>query len=258
MNGRPVVHRQDVEPDGATPADGPRIAVLVSLNFPDLTEPVADLVRRFTRTALTSLHGLGARYELVDTSADGLGDPAQYAGYDGLLLLGGGDVDGELYGIDGPVPHSYGVDRRADDHCITAIRAATAAHRPVLGICRGSQLVNIAFGGTLIPDLEDYRLHRGGPGQPLFLDEKVTVAQGSRLATLTGAERLTVRSGHHQAVAAVGNGLVAVAHADDGVIEAVEHPTRWVVGVQWHPEDPDGSDEHRQRIFQTFVAACAR
>ncbi|MER6983742.1 gamma-glutamyl-gamma-aminobutyrate hydrolase family protein [Streptomyces carpinensis] len=258
MSGRPVVHRQEVEPDGAAPAGGPRIAVLVSLNFPELTEPVADLVRRFTRTALTTLHDLGARYELVDTSADELGDPAATAAFDGLLLLGGGDVDGELYGAGGPVPNSYGVDRRADDHSIAAIRAVTAARRPVFGVCRGSQLVNIAFGGTLVPDLEDYRLHRGGPGQPLFLDEKVTVAQGSRLAGLTGADRLTVRSGHHQAVAAVGDGLVPVAHAEDGVIEAVEHPRQWVVGVQWHPEDPDGSDEHRLRIFHGFVAACGR
>ncbi|GGJ62561.1 gamma-glutamyl-gamma-aminobutyrate hydrolase family protein [Streptomyces brasiliensis] len=258
MSDSPVVHRHEVEPDGAPPADGPRIAVLVSLNFPDLTEPVAELVRRFTRTALTTLHALGARYELVDTSADRLGDPAATAGYEGVLLLGGGDVDGELYGADGPVPNSYGVDRRADDHCIAAVRAVAAAKRPVLGICRGSQLVNIAFGGTLVPDLEDYRLHRGGPGQPLFLDEKVTVTEGSRLATLTGAGRLTVRSGHHQAVSAVGDGLVAVAHAEDGVIEAVEHQERWVVGVQWHPEDPDGSDHHRMRLFSGFLAACDR
>ncbi|MQY40823.1 Carbamoyl-phosphate synthase small chain [Streptomyces sp. RB17] len=251
-----MVHRREVEPDGAPPAGGPRIAVLVSLNFPDLTEPVADLVRRFTRTALSTLHAVGARYELVDTSADGLGDPAASAAYDGLLLLGGGDVDGELYGFGGPVPNSYGVDRRADDHSIAAIRAVAAAQRPVFGICRGSQLINIAFGGTLVPDLEDYRLHRGGPGQPLFLDEKVSVAQDSRLAALTGTGRLTVRSGHHQAVAAVGDGLVAVAHADDGVIEAVEHPERWVVGVQWHPEDPDGSADHRLRLFDGFVAAC--
>jgi putative glutamine amidotransferase len=252
-----VVRRREVEPHGAAPAGGPRIAVLVSLNFPDLTEPVADLVRRFTRTALSTLRTLGARYELVDTSAGALGDPAATAGCDGLLLLGGGDVDGELYGAAGPQPNSYGVDRRADDHCIAAVRAATAARRPVLGVCRGSQLINVAFGGTLVPDLEDYRLHRGGPGRPLFLDEKVTVAQDSRLATLAGAGPLTVRSGHHQAVAEPGDGLVAVAHAEDGVIEAVEHPERWVVGVQWHPEDPDGSDDHRRRLFAGFVDACA-
>ncbi|MGQ5637649.1 MULTISPECIES: gamma-glutamyl-gamma-aminobutyrate hydrolase family protein [unclassified Streptomyces] len=252
-----VVRRREVEPHGAAPAGGPRIAVLVSLNFPDLTEPVADLVRRFTRTALGTLRALGARYELVDTSAGALGDPAETAGFDGLLLLGGGDVDGELYGAAGPLPNSYGVDRRADDHCIAAVRAATAARRPVLGVCRGSQLINVAFGGTLVPDLEDHRLHRGGPGEPLFLDEKVTVAQDSRLATLAGAGPLTVRSGHHQAVAGTGDGLVAVAHAEDGVIEAVEHLERWVVGVQWHPEDPDGSDDHRRRLFSGFVDACA-
>ncbi|AXI81676.1 gamma-glutamyl-gamma-aminobutyrate hydrolase family protein [Peterkaempfera bronchialis] len=252
------MHRHEVEPPGPAPVGGPRIAVLVSLNFPDLTEPVADLVRRFTGTALATLRELGADHRLVDTSADALGDPAEAADLDGLLVLGGGDVDGALYGVTGPVPHSYGVDRRADDHTLAAIRAAVAAGRPVLGICRGHQLVNVAHGGTLIPDLEDHRLHRGGPGQPMFLDEKVTVTPGTRVADLAGELRLTVRSGHHQAVDRVGGGLVVAARADDGVVEAVEHPERWVVGVQWHPEDPDGADAHRRRLFAGFVAACAR
>ncbi|MET8249100.1 gamma-glutamyl-gamma-aminobutyrate hydrolase family protein [Streptomyces sp. NPDC005202] len=253
---RPFVHRHEVEPDGGGAGENPRIAVLVSLNFPDLTEPVADLVRRFTRTALTTLRDLGAGYELLDTSDGALGDPAAVAGFDGLFLLGGGDVDGELYGVSGDVPNSYGVDRRADEYSIAAIRAAVAADRPVLGVCRGSQLINVAFGGTLVPDLEDYRLHHGGPGQPLFLDEKVTIADGTRLAALVGERRPTVRSGHHQAVEEPGAELVVAATADDGVIEAIEHPEKWVIGVQWHPEDPDGSDEHRMRLFRGFTAAC--
>ncbi|MBO0845769.1 MAG: gamma-glutamyl-gamma-aminobutyrate hydrolase family protein [Nocardioides sp.] len=256
MSGRPVVHRHEVEPGGAPAAGGPRIAVLVSLNFPDLTEPVADLVRRFTRTALATLRDLGAGYELIDCSQGGIGEPGAVTGFDGLFLLGGGDVAAELYGVAGPVANSYGVDRRADAYSIAAIRAAVAAGRPVLGVCRGSQLINIAYGGTLIPDLADYRLHRGGPGEPLFLDEKVTIAEGSRLAALAGAGHLTVRSGHHQAVDVVGTGLVAVAYAEDGVVEAVEHPGQWVVGVQWHPEDPDGSADHRLRLFEGYLAAC--
>lgn len=253
------VSRAEVEPVGAPRADGPRITVLVSLNFPDLTEDTAALVRRFTRTTLETLREVGARHTLIDTSAPAaLGDPASVAGHDGLLLLGGGDIDSELYGVRGPVRGSYGVDRRADEHSIAAIRAAVAAGRPVLGICRGSQLVNLAYGGTLVPDLEDHRLHRGGPGQPLFVDEKVTVTDGSRLASLIGEPRPTVRSGHHQAVDRPGAGLVVSALADDGVVEAVEHPRRWVVGMQWHPEDPDGCAVHRRRVFTGFAAACAR
>ncbi|GAA2426487.1 gamma-glutamyl-gamma-aminobutyrate hydrolase family protein [Streptomyces macrosporus] len=260
LPGAPVVLRSEVEPEGVAAGDGPRIAVLVSLTFPNMTEEVADLVRRFTRTALTALTDLGARCELVETSTplEDLGDPGRVAGYDGLFLLGGGDVDSALYGVVGPVPNSYGVDRRADEFALAAIRAAVDADRPVLGICRGSQLVNVAFGGTLVPDLEDHRLHRGGPGQPMFLDEKVTVVEGTRLAGLVQGPRLTVRSGHHQAVDRVGDGLVTAARADDGVVEATEHPDRWVVGVQWHPEDPAGSAAHRTRLFRGFLDACAR
>lgn len=257
----PVVLRSEVEPEGGTAGnDGPRIAVLVSLNFPDMTDETADLVRNFTRTALTAFRDLGAHCELVETSTplEDLGDPERVAGYDGLFLLGGGDVHHELYGRAETAPHSYGVDRRADEFALAAIRAAVDADRPVLGVCRGSQLVNVAFGGTLVPDIEDYRLHRGGPGKPMFLDEKVTVTEGTRLAGLVRDTRLTVRSGHHQAVARVGDGLVAVAHADDGVIEGTEHPDKWVIGVQWHPEDPAGSEVHRTRLLRGFLDACAR
>ncbi|MFE9093104.1 gamma-glutamyl-gamma-aminobutyrate hydrolase family protein [Streptomyces sp. NPDC007264] len=257
MSARAAVHRHEVEPPGPAPADGPRIAVLVSLNFPGLTVPVAGLVRRFTRTALATLRDLGAAHLLIDTSAEPLPDPSAVTAFDGLLVLGGGDVDGELYGVSGPVPNSYGVDRRADEHTLAAIRWACAAARPVLGVCRGSQLVNIAHGGTLVPDLADHRLHHGGPGQPMFLDEKVTITPGTRVADLAGELRPTVRSGHHQAVDRVGAGLIVAARADDGVVEAVEHPGRWVVGVQWHPEDPDGCAVHRRRLFSGFVTACA-
>ncbi|MFO7400178.1 MAG: gamma-glutamyl-gamma-aminobutyrate hydrolase family protein [Actinomycetales bacterium] len=257
MTGGSVVHRHEVEPEGGGSGGDPRVALLVSLNFPDMTEHVADLVRRFTRTATTTLRDLGAGYELYDTSdVAALPDPASVTGFDGLLLLGGGDIDPELYGHHGEVPNSYGVDRRADEYSIAAIRAAEQAGRPVFGICRGSQLINVAYGGTIVPDIEDYRLHRGGPGKPMFLDEKVTIVEGTRVAAMAGERRVTVRSGHHQAVAEPGEGLVVAALADDGVIEAVEHPERWVVGVQWHPEDPDGSAEHRIRLFSAFLAAC--
>lgn len=258
----PVVHREEVEPHGGGAGaggagGGPRVAVVVSLNFPGLTVPVADLVRRFTRTALTTLRELGAGYELLDTSdASALDDPAAVADCDGLLLLGGGDVDGRLYGHGGALPNAYGVDRAADAYALAAIRAAVAAGRPVFGICRGSQLINVAHGGTLVPDIEDHRLHHGAPGEPMFLDEKVTVVDGTRLAHLVGATRVTVRSGHHQAVDRVGDGLVVAARADDGITEGIEHRQRWVVGVQWHPEDPDGPRAHCVRMFDGFLFAC--
>lgn len=254
---RTVVTRAEVEPPApTTPARGPSIAVLVSLNFPDMTEHVADLVRRFTRTALETLVATGAAYHLLDSSLPLL-DPGIVAEYDGLLLLGGGDIDGELAGHPGVAPNSYGVDRRADEDAIAAIHAAAAAEVPVLGICRGSQLINVAYGGTVLPDIEDYRLHRGGAGSPLFLDERVRLVPGSRLEALLGVSELVVRSGHHQAVERVGDGLQVAAQALDGVIEAVEHTRDWVFGVQWHPEDPRGPESDRLRLVSAFVEEAA-
>ncbi|MET7339044.1 gamma-glutamyl-gamma-aminobutyrate hydrolase family protein [Nonomuraea sp. NPDC005650] len=233
------------------------IAVVVSLNFPDLDEQMAGLVRRFTRVALETLVELGASYELVDTSMP-LADPTLPARCDGLLLLGGGDIDGSCYGSAlSEAPRSYGVDLRADRDALTAIAAAEEAARPILGICRGSQLLNVHRGGTIIPDIEDFALHRGGDVGPLFVDERIHIQSGTRLQALLGAESIVGRSGHHQAVDALGAGLVVAARADDGIIEGLEDPDRWLIGVQWHPEDDDGPMQDRRRLFGGFVEACA-
>ncbi|MET0837462.1 MAG: gamma-glutamyl-gamma-aminobutyrate hydrolase family protein [Marmoricola sp.] len=258
MTPSPVVGLADVTPDRPQPSDPvAHVAVLVSLNFPGLTDETAELVKRFTRVALATLVELGASYELFDTSRP-LPDPTSVVRCDGLLLLGGGDVDGRLYGAeDGDVPNSYGVDIRADHDGIAALEAAVGGDLPVFGICRGSQLINVARGGTIIPDIDDFALHRGGPGEELFLDEEVNVLSDTRLAQLMGSELVVVRSGHHQAVAELGKGLVVAARAHDGIIEGFEDPTRWVVGVQWHPEDGDGSEDDRVRLFEGFIGACA-
>lgn len=255
----PVVHRSEVEPAVRHPREAgrPHVAVLVSLNFPDLSEATAGLVRRFTRNALTALGDLGASFELLDTSTPA--DLAVAAGADALFVLGGGDIAPACYdGPAGAVPNSYGVDEAADRVSIDLIRAYVAADLPVLGICRGSQLINVAHGGTIIPDIEDHRLHRGAEGEPLFLDEKVDVLPGTRLAQLVGAGPLIVRSGHHQAVDAVGPGLVVAARAQDGIVEGVEHPAKWVLGVQFHPEDDDGGDRDLRLLVAGLLAAAGR
>ncbi|MGW6173742.1 gamma-glutamyl-gamma-aminobutyrate hydrolase family protein [Arthrobacter sp. NPDC055138] len=235
-------------------ADAPRIAVVVSLTFPGMTDQTLELMERFTRTALETLVAAGARAELVDSAAADLLPAAELAAYDGVLFLGGGDVDGALYGHHDPVPNTYGVDRRADEYCLELIRGVLMRDQPMLAICRGSQLLNVACGGTLIPDLDPWHLHRGGPGSPMFLDESVRLLPGSKVAAIMGSERITVRSGHHQAVGAVATELTAIAVADDGVVEGTEHPGKtWVVGVQWHPEDSDGNAVDRTALFAEFV-----
>ena len=250
-----VVSLDEVLPTDPGARTGPRVAVLVSLNFPDLTPPVADLVRRFTARALEVLAARGADWTLVDTTDDlpGVGDVLDT---DAVLLLGGGDVDSEVYGVGGPVPHEYGVDRDADEFCMEAIRGAVDDGTPVLGICRGHQLVNVAFGGTLLPDIPEDGLHHGPHGDDLFVDERVELEEGSRLRAILGTDVVVVRNGHHQAVAEVAPELRRAAVAADGVVEAVEHPEAWVVGVQWHPEDTLGDPEGLDQLVDALLDAA--
>ena len=261
----PIVSRADVDlPDALGPVPKrPHVAVLVSLNFPDMTDPVAELVRRFTRNALVALTSAGASYVLVDSSARSELRAAVALGAtaDALLVLGGGDVSAACYAGTAtsspvePVPNSYGVDEEADRGSLALVSAYAEAARPVLGICRGAQLINVAYGGSILPDIEAFELHRGGPGEPMFLDEKVEVVDGTRLARIVGAGPLVVRSGHHQAVDRIGDGLVVAARALDGIVEAVEDPHRWVLGVQFHPEDDDGGDRELTRLIGALIAA---
>ena len=181
-----VVHLNEVVPPDAGTREGPRLTVLVSLNFPDLNDHVAGLVRGLTRTALEEVAALGFDWRLVDTSLP-LPDVESAVDTDAVLVLGGGDIDSELYGVPGPIPHEYGVDPAADLFTIEAIRAAVDDDVPVLAICRGSQLLNVAYGGTLVPDLDPSHLHKGDYHDGLFIDEHVRIDEGTRLLEILGA-----------------------------------------------------------------------
>lgn len=247
----------DVMPEVPDAEGLPKIAVVVPLHFPDFTEETRDLVIRFTSTALSALVELWAALQVIDVSDPDA--PPIDDDVDGVLLLGGGDVDPTLYGHYGEVPNLYGVDRGCDERTLTLIKTAVGTGRPTLGICRGSQLLNVAHGGTLIPDLGPDNPHRGRGDEPMFLDDTVVVEPDSRLAAVLGTERLTVRNGHHQAVGEVAPDLRVAARGLDGVIEAVEHrdPRTWLMGVQWHPEDSDGSAASRVALFTALVEQAA-
>jgi len=156
---------------------------------------------------------------------------------DGVLFTGGGDVDPARYGAVAS-PHVDGVDPARDAYEIALAEQAAAAGMPMLGVCRGAQVINIAFGGTLIqhlPDVSDLsHRERDRWAEPVH---PVRVSQDSRLAEVVERELVGVNSLHHQAVDVVGRGLRAVGWAGDGTIEAIEGlgPLR-VLGVQWHPE----------------------
>ncbi|GAB2623893.1 gamma-glutamyl-gamma-aminobutyrate hydrolase family protein [Kocuria himachalensis] len=258
MNRQAVhLNAHEVTPVGlwSLRAGAPTVATVVSLNFPGLTPHTRDLMRRFTRTALQGLVNTGARPILVDSSARQLPDPAVTATADAVLVLGGGDVDPALYGVGGPVPNAYGVDRRADLYTMDLLGRSLDRDVPLLAIGRGSHLLNVACGGTLVPDLGTGHGHRGEPGDPMCPEQEVALEPGSRLATVFGAHRLAVRSDHHQAVDVVAPELRVAAVADDGVVEATEHRERtWAIGVQWHPEDSHGSAADRGKLFSAFVA----
>lgn len=179
--------------------------------------------------------------------------PVALRDLDGLLLSGGGDIDPARYGED-PHPDVYGLDPARDAWELALVAAATV---PVLGICRGSQLLNVAAGGTLEQHLPDRTsiVHRDLERKREIIHD-VEVAAGSRLHAVVGGLRLGVNTLHHQAVATVGQGLRAVAWAPDGTIEAVEAKgDRPLLAVQWHPELLLDHEPHRA-LFTWLVASA--
>jgi putative glutamine amidotransferase len=175
---------------------------------------------------------------------------------DGLVLSGGGDIDPAIYGAaKDPATGPASPDR--DQAELELCQQALADGVPLLAICRGIQIVNVALGGTLHQHLPDLVGHDGHSPDPAgYGTHKVGIAPGSRLAGLLGRPEAAVPTHHHQSVDRLGQGLVAVAWTDDGVIEAAEPDgssglTSLVAAVQWHPEA--GED---QSLFTALVAAA--
>jgi putative glutamine amidotransferase len=181
----------------------------------------------------------------------------------GLLLTGGEDVDPSLYG-EALRPSVSGTNPLRDATELALLAAAREQRRPVLAICRGIQLINVALGGTLIRDLPSQRPSGIMHDQPHDRDARtheVTIVAGTRLAAATGTTEMSVNSYHHQAVDRLASGLRVTATAPDGVIEAVEveDPEWWVVAVQWHPEDLTTDVRAWDRgIFKAFAEEIER
>jgi putative glutamine amidotransferase len=185
---------------------------------------------------------------------------AIFARIDGLLLPGGVDIDPAEFG-EKRHPKLGDVEPERDALELALCRWALAENKPLLGICRGIQVVNVAAGGALYQDIPSQcatTIKHETPGQPrAFLAHDVLLEAKTRLAGLVGAEPLPVNSWHHQAVKAVGRGLIVSARAGDGIVEALEAPERhFAVAVQFHPEDMYATSERIARLFAGFVAAC--
>jgi putative glutamine amidotransferase len=205
-------------------------------------------------TYVTSIRNNGGRPVLLPPGGDAAEAAATVAVLDGVVIAGGGDIDPAIYGA----PKHPKTEVTAPDRDAWELAVAEAAVRqgvPLLGICRGAQMLNVACGGTLhqhIPDLVGHHEHSGTKRG--FGRHKVRVTSGSIVQSiLPGGEFFDVPTHHHQAVEIVGKGLIPVAWADDGIVEAIESttPGEFLVGVQWHPEQGDDP-----RLFSALVAAA--
>jgi putative glutamine amidotransferase len=188
----------------------------------------------------------GGRPIVVPPSEDGIEETLD--ALDGVILSGGGDIDPTLYEAE-PHPETDEPRRARDEAELRMLQAALERDMPVLAICRGSQVLNVARGGDLVQHLPEevgHERHKHEPGA--FSDHDVTLAADSRLGALLG-EHAPVKSHHHQGYGRIGSGLREVAWAEDGVVEGLEDPEkRFALGVLWHPEE--GEDF---ALFQALV-----
>jgi gamma-glutamyl-gamma-aminobutyrate hydrolase PuuD len=202
----------------------------------------ADYVRAVERA--------GGRPLLVPPSPDGIAETLE--ALDGLIFSGGSDLGPDLYGQEAH-RETTGVVPERDAAELALLEAALERDLPVLAICRGSQVLNVALGGDLvqhIPDVVGTDRHKQVAGT--FADHEVTVAEGTRLSALLDP-RVPVKSHHHQGFGRIGAGLRVAARDDDGTIEALEDPSRrFALGVLWHPEA--GED---RRLFEGLVEEAA-
>jgi putative glutamine amidotransferase len=212
---------------------------------------------------LEALRRADARTAIVSPGEEG--DPGELLEpFDGLLLVGGGDIDPSRYGAEPDAEHNYGVEPDRDAFEIDLLRAADRLHLPTLCICRGMQMMNVAWGGSL---------HQHLPGMPGLIPHGIPIdgtqtlhaiepVPGTLLSATTKAVRLTGASHHHQGIDRVGDGLVVSGRSPDGLVEAIELPgadgndvehTTWMLGVQWHPEETSATDRDQQVIFEALV-----
>jgi putative glutamine amidotransferase len=173
---------------------------------------------------------------------------------DGLLLVGGGDVEPSRYGAE-PSSTMYGLEPDRDAFEVALLHEADARGLPTLCVCRGLQVLNVAFGGTLIQHLPDdprFMAH-GTPSGEEDLRHDVKLEPGSKLALAVGTDVVTCSSHHHQGLERLGEGLRATGWSEDGLVEAAEREDGWLVGVQWHPEDTAETDPAQQSLFDELI-----
>jgi len=209
---------------------------------------------------IDALRRAGARTLIV--SPGETNDPVEILEpFDGLVLIGGGDVDPARYGAEPDLEHNYGVEEDRDELEIGLLLAADELHMPTLAICRGMQVMNVAFGGTLHQHLPAMpgMLEHGVPVSDSVSTHDVKASRDGRLLASAGVDVLSCSSHHHQGVDRLGDRLAATGWSDDGLVEAIElqvedpYTDTWMLGVQWHPEDTASTDRAQQALFDGLV-----
>jgi putative glutamine amidotransferase len=210
------------------------------------TEPAAFIPLAYVR----AVERAGGRPLLVPPNEGAIEETLDIL--DGVVFSGGGDLDPQTYGAEAH-PETMQVNPARDQAELALLEAALARDMPVLAVCRGSQVLNVARGGDLVQHLPEEVGHdRHRHTEPMMADHDVTVNADSRLGSILG-ERAPVKSSHHQGFGRLGDGLREAAWAEDGTIEALEDPGhRFAVGVLWHPEE--GEDF---ALFQALVEEAA-
>ncbi|MGW7600708.1 gamma-glutamyl-gamma-aminobutyrate hydrolase family protein [Streptomyces antimycoticus] len=221
----------------------------------DLPERPATL--RLPRSYVRALVKAGATPIAVPPGVGGPCTRQVMEQVDGLFLPGGVDPHPRPFGEE--VHPETTIDEELDALELNAITCAVSMGMPILGVCRGSQILNVALGGSLIQHLDPGTINHYRPDLPLSTEvHEVRLADDSRLAKLSGTHMLRVNSLHHQAISRSAPELRVVAQSEDGLAEAVEalDPARWMIGVQYHPEELLNHEAHSS-LFDGFVSACS-
>lgn len=227
---------------------------------PVLSENFADYAPRDVKEAILAAGGIPIILPFPEDIAQAkeIAEAAVKI-FDGLLIPGGPDVDPTLYGEE-PIMALGRTAYQRDHYEVALVKAAAAAGKPILGICRGIQLINVAFGGNLYQDLvtqnHQVRLKHSQNSWGSFPTHHVNIAKDSRLFSSLGT-RAYVNSRHHQAIKKVADNFKVVAKAPDDVIEAIESEDGNVLAVQWHPENLWQKDAQELNFFKEFVEQCA-
>ncbi|KAF5254854.1 hypothetical protein FOXYS1_14344 [Fusarium oxysporum] len=231
----------------------PRILVTGSLTPPGASNYLVGVIKQLSNTVISAIQRTKADIIHVDVSAPGPRPIDALRRVDGLLVLGGADIDPTYYGQVPQADNTYGTHPKANKFELTVLGAAIARDLPVLGICRGMQLLNIAYGGDMVQDIGPGTVHNSDEENAVMVTHPVSIEPETHPQTIYGNRTLAVRSGHHQAVSRVGEELRAAAYAEDGMVEAMEgRNRRWVVGVQWHPEDSGAPQEDLDLLITEF------